>query len=81
MTRKEWLKAKCLQLIFGWECSPCWHRFAHMIELFIMDAFVDMFITLCILVNTMFMSLDHFEMDEGLANTLQYGNYVSISFA
>lgn len=77
MTRKEFIKAKCMQLLFGWECSPCWHKFAHIVELFIMDAFVDLFITLCIVINTIFMAIDHYEMDKKLEETLITGNYVS----
>ena len=77
MSRKEYLKAKCLELMFGWECSPGWYQFARLLELFIMDAFVDMFITLCIVVNTAFMAMDHAGMSEDLANVLSIGNYVS----
>ena len=44
-----------------------------------MDAFVDLFITLCIVVNTLFMALDQHDMDESLANTLILGNYVSFN--
>ena len=43
-----------------------------------MDAFVDLFITLCIVVNTAFMAIDHYGMDEQLTSTLKIGNYVSI---
>ena len=44
-----------------------------------MDAFVDLFITLCIVVNTAFMAIDHYGMDEQLTSTLKIGNYVSIT--
>jgi len=77
MNKKEFLKEKLMQLMFGWECHPYWYKFAHIIELFIMDAFVDLFITLCIVVNTVFMALDHADMNHTLAETLKYGNYVS----
>ena len=73
---KDIIKGKCFQLLFGWECFPCWHTFAHYVDLIIMDAFVDMFITLCILVNTVFMTIDHAKMDKELARTLANGNYV-----
>ena len=52
---KEVLKMRAQQLLFDWQCCGCWQRFAHVIELFIMDAFVDLFITLCIVLNTVFM--------------------------
>jgi len=77
MNKKEFLKEKLMQLMFGWECHPYWYKIAHIIELFIMDAFVDLFITLCIVLNTVFMALDHADMSDGLAKTLKIGNYVS----
>lgn len=77
-SKKEFFKAKCHQLLFGWECCPCWYRFARVIELFIMDAFVDLFITLCIVINTLFMAMDHDKMSTQLESTLKYGNYVRV---
>jgi len=77
MSKKEFFKEKCMLLLFGWECTPLWYKVAHYIELFIMDAFIDLFITLCIVINTVFMALDHDEMGDGLTATLKYGNYVS----
>jgi len=76
-SKKEFLKAKCHQLLFGWSCCPGWYQFAHFVELFIMDAFVDLFITLCIVINTLFMAMEHDNMSDSLSATLKYGNYVS----
>ena len=42
----------------------------------IFDPFIDLFITLCIVVNTLFMALDHHNMDPGMNDTLKNGNYV-----
>jgi len=75
---KEFIKTKCVHLLLGWECSPCWYKFAHVIELFIMDAFVDLFITLCIVINTAFMAMEHAGMNDQLARTLIIGNYVRL---
>ena len=44
-----------------------------------MDAFVDLFITLCIVVNTIFMAIDHHGMDPELEHVLVNGNYVRIA--
>ena len=77
MTAKEFFKVKCHQLLFGWDCCPSWYLFAHYIELFIMDAFVDLFITLCIVVNTLFMAMEYDGMEEHMEATLKVGNYVS----
>jgi len=76
LSRKDYMKRKCTELIYGWHCPPGWHTFAHLIELFIMDAFVDLFITMCIVINTAFMALDHAGMSDELANILIVGNYV-----
>ena len=47
----------------------------------IFDPFVDLFVTLCIVVNTLFMALDHHDMDEGIESTLRNGNYVKFYLA
>lgn len=75
---KDYVKTKCLQLLFGWECCSCWYRFAHLVELVIMDAFVDLFITLCIVINTLFMAMENAGMSDTLARTLVVGNYVRL---
>lgn len=74
---KAKLKAACVRLLFGWECFPCWYRFAQAVELFVMDAFVDLFITVCIIVNTIFMAMDHANMSQEMTRALAIGNYVS----
>lgn len=65
-----------MQLMFGWECTPTWYKFAHIVELFIMDAFVDLFITLCIVVNTVFMAMEHYDMSSMMETLLTSGNLV-----
>ena len=44
----------------------------------IFDPFIDLFITLCIVVNTLFMALDQHDMDPAMSELLQNGNYVSL---
>ena len=44
-----------------------------------MDAFVDLFITICILLNTLFMALDHHGQSEKMTRVLTLGNYVFTS--
>ena len=76
MKKKEFIKKRCMQLLFDWQCHPLWYKIANIIELFIMDAFVDLFITLCIVVNTVFMAVEHANMNDSLVKVLSYGNYV-----
>ncbi|KAK4321726.1 hypothetical protein Pmani_007468 [Petrolisthes manimaculis] len=52
-----------------------WIKFAKFIELIVFDPFVELFITLCIVVNTLFMAMDHHEMNTSFAHFLQMGNY------
>jgi len=75
-TWKEKLMDKIYQLLFDWECSPGWYQFARYVELFIMDPFVDLFITLCIVSNTAFMACDHDDISPQFANVLNIGNNV-----
>jgi len=41
-----------------------------------MDPLFDMFITFCILVNTVFLALEYHEMNENFKMALQVGNMV-----
>ena len=41
------------------------------------DPFVELFITLCIVINTLFMALDHHNMNREIEKVLKAGNYVS----
>ena len=54
--------------------------FFQYLSFIIFDPFVDLFVTLCIVVNTLFMALDHHDMDPGVNETLKQGNYVSFRF-
>jgi hypothetical protein len=44
--------------------------------LFVLDAFVDLFITICIILNTLFMALDHHGQSSKMTRILTTGNYV-----
>ena len=50
--------------------------FFQFLSFIVFDPFVDLFITLCILVNTLFMALDQHDMDPSLNDALRNGNYV-----
>nr|XP_006818874.1 PREDICTED: sodium channel protein 60E-like [Saccoglossus kowalevskii] len=53
-----------------------WKRFQSRVYNIIMDPLVDVFITLCILVNTLFLAMDHYNMPETWEKSLDYGNKV-----
>ncbi|XP_006137389.2 sodium channel protein type 3 subunit alpha isoform X2 [Pelodiscus sinensis] len=74
------------------KCPPCWYRFAntfliwdcwspwlkvkHIVNLIVMDPFVDLAITICIVLNTLFMAMEHYPMTEQFSSVLTVGNLV-----
>ncbi|XP_061308215.1 sodium channel protein type 2 subunit alpha-like isoform X3 [Pezoporus flaviventris] len=74
------------------KCPPCWYRFAntfliwdcwnpwlkvkHLVNLIVMDPFVDLAITICIVLNTLFMAMEHYPMTEQFSSVLSVGNLV-----
>nr|QLB38373.1 Nav5-1 [Apolygus lucorum] len=77
-TFKEKAVAVCLQgidIFCVWDCCTPWLKFQELIALIVFDPFVELFITLCIVVNTLFMALDHHDMDKELEKALKSGNY------
>ncbi|KAJ3591765.1 hypothetical protein NHX12_006897 [Muraenolepis orangiensis] len=58
-----------------WEC-PAWMKFKRLVKLVVMDPFVDLGITICIVVNTLFMAMEHYPMSQGFKAMLSAGNLV-----
>ncbi|KAG8036982.1 hypothetical protein G9C98_004304 [Cotesia typhae] len=58
-----------------WDCCWAWLKFQEWVALIVFDPFVELFITLCIVVNTLFMALDHHDMDKDMERVLKSGNY------
>ncbi|KAJ3592264.1 hypothetical protein NHX12_007392 [Muraenolepis orangiensis] len=58
-----------------WEC-PAWMKFKRLVKLVVMDPFVDLGITICIVVNTLFMAMEHYPMSEDFNKMLYVGNLV-----
>ncbi|KAM5280346.1 sodium channel protein type 9 subunit alpha isoform 1-T1 [Ctenodactylus gundi] len=59
-----------------WNCSPCWIKFKKFIYIIVMDPFVDLAITICIVLNTLFMAMEHHPMTDEFKNVLTVGNLV-----
>ncbi|XP_022248143.1 sodium channel protein para-like isoform X2 [Limulus polyphemus] len=66
---------RCIDIFCVWDCCWCWIRFQQLISLIVFDPFMELFITLCIVVNTLFMAMDHDDMDPDFENVLKMGNY------
>ncbi|XP_038870254.1 sodium channel protein type 2 subunit alpha-like [Salvelinus namaycush] len=59
-----------------WDCCPKWLRIKKIVNMIVMDPFVDLAITICIVMNTVFMAMEHYPMS-GEFNTMLYvGNLV-----
>ncbi|XP_065483195.1 sodium channel protein type 5 subunit alpha-like [Caloenas nicobarica] len=59
-----------------WDCCPLWLRIKKKVAAFIKDPFIDLTITVCIVVNTLFMALEHNNMSEEFKFMLKVGNLV-----
>ncbi|XP_062604338.1 sodium channel protein type 4 subunit alpha B-like isoform X1 [Saccostrea cucullata] len=70
------LKDRLYNRFCSWHCCRCYVKFQEFIAMIILDAFVDLFITICILANTAFMAADQHPKSPELAEILIYGNYV-----
>lgn len=67
---------KCAHKVLIWNCCAPWVKFKHIIHLIVMDPFVDLGITICIVLNTLFMAMEHYPMTEHFDNVLNVGNLV-----
>uniref|UniRef100_A0A8C9RZL1 Sodium channel protein n=1 Tax=Scleropages formosus TaxID=113540 RepID=A0A8C9RZL1_SCLFO len=59
-----------------WECCPLWVKFKEIVNLIVMDPFVDLAITICIVLNTLFMAMEHYPMTPHFEAVLSVGNLV-----
>uniref|UniRef100_H0XZP2 Sodium channel protein n=1 Tax=Otolemur garnettii TaxID=30611 RepID=H0XZP2_OTOGA len=67
---------KCAHKVLIWNCCVPWVKFKNIIHLIVMDPFVDLGITICIVLNTLFMAMEHYPMTEHFDNVLSVGNLV-----
>ncbi|KAF7215908.1 sodium channel protein type 2 subunit alpha-like [Nothobranchius furzeri] len=59
-----------------WEFCPCWLKIKKIISLIVMDPFMDLAITICIVLNTLFMAMEHDPMNASFSYMLYVGNLV-----
>ncbi|XP_045435387.1 sodium channel protein type 10 subunit alpha isoform X3 [Pipistrellus kuhlii] len=63
-----------------WECSPSWLKFKALLFRIVTDPFAELTITLCIVVNTVFMSMEHHNMSHTFETMFSIGNIVFTVF-
>ena len=62
-----------------WNCSPCWLKLKDFVHVVIMDPFTDLFLTICIILNILFLASEHYPMSVETSNVLSIGNMVRFS--
>ncbi|KAM9657450.1 sodium channel protein type 4 subunit alpha isoform 2-T2 [Morphnus guianensis] len=67
---------KFAHMFLVWNCCPLWMKLKEFVKLVVMDPFVDLGITICIVLNTLFMAMEHYPMTEEFENVLSVGNLV-----
>ncbi|XP_034165618.2 sodium channel, voltage-gated, type I like, alpha b isoform X2 [Pangasianodon hypophthalmus] len=59
-----------------WDCCPQWLKVKELVNMVVMDPFVDLAITICIVLNTVFMAMEHYPMTKEFNDVLSVGNLV-----
>ncbi|XP_027015707.1 sodium channel, voltage-gated, type I like, alpha b isoform X1 [Tachysurus fulvidraco] len=59
-----------------WDCCPQWLKVKEIVNMVVMDPFVDLAITICIVLNTLFMAMEHYPMTKEFNDVLSVGNLV-----
>uniref|UniRef100_A0A8C4VW04 Sodium channel protein n=1 Tax=Gopherus evgoodei TaxID=1825980 RepID=A0A8C4VW04_9SAUR len=67
---------KFAHMFLVWDCCPLWLTLKAFVRLIVMDPFVDLGITICIVLNTLFMAMEHYPMTKEFENVLTVGNLV-----
>ncbi|XP_060036392.1 sodium channel protein type 11 subunit alpha [Erinaceus europaeus] len=59
-----------------WNCSPQWISFKKGLKIVMTDPFTELAITICIIINTIFLAMEHYPMDKSFEDMLDKGNLV-----
>ncbi|XP_041818038.1 sodium channel protein type 4 subunit alpha A [Chelmon rostratus] len=67
---------KFADMFLKWDCCKQWVVFKKWVHFVVMDPFVDLAITICIVLNTLFMAMEHYPMTPEFDYMLSVGNLV-----
>uniref|UniRef100_A0A3B4AKX0 Sodium channel protein n=1 Tax=Periophthalmus magnuspinnatus TaxID=409849 RepID=A0A3B4AKX0_9GOBI len=67
---------KFADMFLKWDCCVPWVNFKKWMYFVVMDPFVDLTITICIVLNTLFMAMEHYPMTPEFDHMLSVGNLV-----
>uniref|UniRef100_A0A8C6QVI4 Sodium channel protein n=1 Tax=Nannospalax galili TaxID=1026970 RepID=A0A8C6QVI4_NANGA len=59
-----------------WDCSPQWLCIKKVLRIIMTDPFTELAITICIIINTVFLAMEHYNMDKNFSSVLRTGNWV-----
>ncbi|XP_026220907.1 sodium channel protein type 4 subunit alpha B-like isoform X2 [Anabas testudineus] len=65
-----------VELFLKWNCCGCWRWLKQRLQIFVMNPFFDLSIVICIILNTIFMAMDHYPMTIILHETIVVANLV-----
>uniref|UniRef100_A0A3B4XTB6 Sodium channel protein n=1 Tax=Seriola lalandi dorsalis TaxID=1841481 RepID=A0A3B4XTB6_SERLL len=63
-------------IFLKWNCCGCWRWLKIRLYTIVMDPFFDLGITICIVLNTVFMAMEHYPMTDQFEELLSVGNLV-----
>nr|XP_046161261.1 sodium channel protein type 4 subunit alpha B [Oncorhynchus gorbuscha] len=69
---------KCSDVFLKWNCCVPWVTFKKWVYFIVMDPFMDLFITICIILNIMFLAIEHYPMTMEFEEVLSVGNLVFV---
>ncbi|XP_029913601.1 sodium channel protein type 4 subunit alpha B-like isoform X1 [Myripristis murdjan] len=62
--------------VLKWNCCGCWRQVKQRLHAFVMNPFFDLGITICMIVNTIFLAMEHYPMTAAFDEMLCIGNLV-----
>lgn len=71
---------KFADMFLKWDCCKPWVTFKNWVHFVVMDPFVDLAITICIVLNTLFMAMEHYPMTPEFDYMLSVGNLVNMCY-
>jgi len=51
-----------MDIVCIWDCARPWIKISEFLALVVFDAFTEVIITFCIILNVIFLALDHYEL-------------------
>ncbi len=54
---------RCMSVFCIWDCTRLWIKTSEILSMLVFDPFTELFITICIIVNVIFMALDQYNIE------------------